>query len=117
MEVPPAFALAVEQFNQGEYYACHDTLEALWHEASEPHRTLYQGLLQIAVAGYHHRQGNLRGATLLLGEGLTRLRRCPELPAEWDFAALIAQAQTLLEALQQAPATPPAFTLTLPRLS
>jgi len=28
------------QFNQGQFYACHDTLEALWMEASEPQRTL-----------------------------------------------------------------------------
>ncbi|MCS7030898.1 MAG: DUF309 domain-containing protein [Gloeomargarita sp. SKYG116] len=118
MEVPPAFAQAVEQFNQGEYYACHDTLEALWYDAPEPQRTLYQGLLQIAVAGYHYRHGNYRGATLLLAEGLTRLRRCPELPTNWDFTALVNQAQTLLTVLQQPPSTAlPPFDLTLPRQS
>lgn len=97
---PPEFFQAIAQFNQGEYYACHDTLEALWMEAMEPERTLYQGLLQIAVAGYHLGNGNQRGAVLLLGEGLSRLRRCPELPPAWNFAALIQQGQVLLATLQ-----------------
>ncbi|MEN9216513.1 MAG: DUF309 domain-containing protein [Gloeomargarita sp. HHBFW_bins_162] len=100
MELPPEFVEAIHQFNQGEYYACHDTLEALWMEAIEPERTLYQGLLQIAVAGYHLGNGNHRGAILLLGEGLNRLRRCPELPSDWDFPGLMTQAQTLLKELQ-----------------
>ncbi|MEN9206773.1 MAG: DUF309 domain-containing protein [Gloeomargarita sp. GMQP_bins_120] len=117
MELPPTFAQAVSQFNQGDYYACHDTLEALWYDAPEPQRTLYQGLLQMAVAGYHYSHGNYRGATLLLGEGLFRLRRCSELPTEWDFAVLMTQAQKLLNALQQMPDSPPPFALTLPRQS
>jgi len=97
---PPEFLQAIAQFNQGEYYACHDTLEALWMEAIEPERTLYQGLLQMAVAGYHLGNGNQRGAILLLGEGLSRLRRCQELPPGWDFGGLIQQGQILLAHLQ-----------------
>ncbi len=74
--MPPELALAITQFNSGEFYACHDTLEALWLEASEPERTFYQGLLQIAVACYHLSRGNQRGAILLLGEGRRRLEQC-----------------------------------------
>ena len=99
-DYPPEFLQAITQLNQGEYYACHDTLEALWMAATEPKRTLYQGLLQIAVAGYHFNNGNRRGAMLLLGEGLSRLRRCQELPPGWDFAGLIQQGQVLLDGLQ-----------------
>ena len=47
---PEEFWLGVEQFNAGQFYACHDTLEALWIEATEPEKALYQGILQIAVA-------------------------------------------------------------------
>ncbi|BAZ90497.1 hypothetical protein NIES932_19970 [Raphidiopsis curvata NIES-932] len=72
---PEEFWLGVEQFNAGQFYACHDTLEALWIEATEPERTLYQGILQIAVALYHLENSNLRGAMILLGEGTNRLRR------------------------------------------
>lgn len=65
--------LAVTQFNNREFYACHDTLEALWLEAIEPNRMFYQGLLQIGVGYYHLLNNNWRGALILLGEGLSRL--------------------------------------------
>jgi len=65
---------AISQFNQGEFYQCHDTLEALWMEAGDPQRRFYQGLLQIAVAYYHWGNGNRRGCAMLLGEGLRKLQ-------------------------------------------
>jgi uncharacterized protein len=71
--LPQAFWQGVEEFRQGEFYACHDTLEALWIEAQEPHKTFLQGILQIAVACYHLSNQNWRGAVILLGEGSRRL--------------------------------------------
>lgn len=102
-EVAAEFWRGVEQFNQREYYACHDTLEALWFEAAEPEKTFYQGILQLSVALYHLGNQNLRGATILLGEGINRLR--PYLPeyADVNVAALVAQAVKLLQLLQHAP--------------
>ncbi|TGG90810.1 MAG: DUF309 domain-containing protein [Aphanocapsa feldmannii 277cV] len=64
---------AIAAFNRGEWYRCHDLLEALWHEAIEPEATFLQGLLQLAVAMLHQQRGNRRGATILLGEALGRL--------------------------------------------
>ncbi|QQE65801.1 hypothetical protein GFS31_24910 [Leptolyngbya sp. BL0902] len=61
-------------FNQGEYYACHDVLEALWMEAESMEKPFYQGILQIAVGLYHLGNHNWRGATILIGEGVNRLR-------------------------------------------
>ncbi len=101
-EVESAFWDGVEQFNQQEFYACHDTLEAIWMEAMEPQRTFYQGILQIAVALYHLGNANLRGATILLGEGLHRLRRYQPVYAEVDVTALVTQSTELLTKLQQA---------------
>ncbi|NJR37899.1 MAG: DUF309 domain-containing protein [Leptolyngbyaceae cyanobacterium CSU_1_4] len=98
----PAFWDGIEQFNQQEFYACHDTLEAIWMEAREPQRTFYQGILQIAVALYHLGNANLRGATILLGEGLNRLRRYQPIYAEIDVTALVIQSAELLTQLQQA---------------
>lgn len=71
---PDEFWQGVEQFNQHQFYACHDTLEALWMEATEPDKQFYQGILQIAVALYHLESQNWRGAVILLGEGINRLR-------------------------------------------
>lgn len=101
--MPPEFWQGIEEFNSGEYYACHDTLEALWMEAFEPEKTLYQGILQIAVSLYHLSNHNLRGATILMGEGSNRLRRCDRSFAEIDLDDLLAQASTLLATFQQTP--------------
>lgn len=95
------FWQGVEQFNQGHFYACHDTIEALWMEAKEPEKTFYQGILQIAVALYHLSNSNWRGAVILLGEGINRLQRYPATYAEIDVDELLASSATLLSALQQ----------------
>ena len=70
----PRLGEAVRLFNAGEWYACHDGFEALWHETQGPCRRTLQGILQIAVAHHHLDRGNQRGAMVLLGEGLGRLQ-------------------------------------------
>jgi predicted metal-dependent hydrolase len=72
----PRFQEAVRLFNAADWYACHDGFEELWHETQGPMRPVLQGLLQIAVAELHGERGNSRGATVLMGEGLGRLRGC-----------------------------------------
>lgn len=75
-ETAPEISLAagLTLFNQGDYYDCHDVLEALWMEADPTDKPFYQGILQIAVGLYHLANGNWRGASILLGEGVNRLR-------------------------------------------
>jgi predicted metal-dependent hydrolase len=93
--------LGVEQFNQHQFYACHDTLEELWMEAGEPDKKFYQGILQIAVALYHLGNQNWRGAVILLGEGINRLRSYPPDYGGIDVAAFLEEAASLLAELQQ----------------
>ncbi|WP_103667416.1 DUF309 domain-containing protein [Pseudanabaena sp. BC1403] len=71
--VDPAFEEAITQFNSGDYYACHDTLEAIWNDSWQSDRAFYQGILQIAVGLYHLKSQNWHGAAILLGEGTSRL--------------------------------------------
>lgn len=99
---PQEFWQSVEQFNQQEFYACHDTLEALWMEALEPQKRFYQGILQIAVACYHLSNLNWRGAVILLGEGIGRLRDYQPVYEGIDVTELLTQSIQLLEGLQQA---------------
>jgi uncharacterized protein len=99
--MPQEFWQGVEQFNSGQFYACHDTLEALWIEATEPEKTLYQGILQIAVALYHLGNCNWRGAVILLGEGSNRLRRYPSSYGGIDLDELLDQSVALLKLLQE----------------
>ncbi|MGD1907703.1 MAG: DUF309 domain-containing protein [Leptolyngbyaceae cyanobacterium] len=71
--IPDTFWDGINQFNQGEFYACHDTLEAIWMVADAAEKPFYQGILQIAVGLYHLSNHNWRGAAILLGEGSRRL--------------------------------------------
>lgn len=102
-ELPSEFWQGIAEFNRGEFYACHDTLEALWTEASEPERTFFQGILQLAVACYHLQNQNQRGAVLLLADGRRRLSQSSPEYGGLDVTSLLEQAQALLEALQADP--------------
>ncbi len=99
--VDPRFGEAVRLFNAGEWYACHDGFEELWHETQGPCRKVLQGILQIAVAHLHLERGNRRGATVLLGEGLGRLQNAGSAQLGLDLDQLRQQARARLQALQQ----------------
>lgn len=96
----PRLAEAMAQFNAGEWYACHDGFEALWHETAGSMRPVLQGILQIAVAELHHERGNLRGATILMGEGLGRLARVDANALGLELETLRQTAAMRLRALQ-----------------
>jgi len=97
----PRLAHAIALFNGGDWYACHGGLEELWRETSGRMRPLLQGILQIAVAELHHERGNLRGATILMGEGLGRLQGDLEGGLGLDLDSLRLQVGERLQALQQ----------------
>ena len=117
MTMPDTFWQGVKQFNQGQFYACHDTLEALWTEAIEPDRSFYQGLLQIAVALYHLQNQNHRGATILLGEGSNRLQRYYPDYSGINVETLLDQSLALLSTLQGLTDPPSPDTLPNPTIT
>ena len=100
-QADPRFQQGVELFNAGEWYAAHDLFEELWHETADPERRSLQGILQVAVAQLHLQRGNRRGATILFGEALGRLKRPGTPDLGLDLASLCRAAQQRLEALQQ----------------
>lgn len=100
-QIPPEFCQGIEQFNQQDFYACHDTLEALWMEASEPDRKFYQGILQIAVSLYHLSNHNGKGAAILLGEGIGRLRNYQPSYFGIDVEKPIQSSTQILRKIQQ----------------
>ena len=63
----------VELFNRGEYFECHEVLEAAWLKAGGADKTFLQGLIQVAVSFYHLRRGNFPGSSRLLRAGLEKL--------------------------------------------
>ena len=99
--IPVEFWDGVEQFNQQQFYACHDTLEAIWIQADSGEKNFYQGILQVAVALYHLSNQNLRGAVILMGEGIHRLRSFQPAYADLDIENFLEDTVALLKYLQQ----------------
>lgn len=99
-EFPAAWLQGVDEFNRRDYYACHDTLEALWMDSGDPDRKFYQGVLQIAVGCYHLHNHNLNGAVILLGEGISRLPYYQPVYAGIDVSRLSRDSTSLLQTLQ-----------------
>ena len=71
---PPGLLRGIEQFNRGEFYECHDTLEELWMAEPRPIRHLFQGILQMGVAFYHLQRRRYRPVLTLLERGADYLR-------------------------------------------
>ncbi len=56
----------IERFNQGDFYAAHDSLEEAWVLDNGAGRDLYRGILQVGIAYYQIENGNYRGAVKML---------------------------------------------------
>src|SRR5579871_3913234 len=89
---PTALRAGIEQFNRGEYFEQHETLEILWRAERDDVRYLYQGILLVGVGLYHLHRGNLRGAVAKLATGVRFLQWFAPVCQQVDVAALIADA-------------------------
>jgi len=65
---------ALNLFNNHEWYEAHDAFEEIWNSVDGDERQVIQGILQVSVSQFHLSKGNLNGATILLGEGLGRIK-------------------------------------------
>jgi len=97
---PPQLLEAVAQFNRGQYFEQHETLEALWRAESRPVRRLYQGILQIGVALYHIERGNHHGAVYMLTRGSKYLEPFAPICQGVDVQALLDAAATTLRTVE-----------------
>jgi predicted metal-dependent hydrolase len=66
---PPLLLEGIAQFNRGEFFEQHETLELLWRAERRDVRYLYQGILQIGVAFHHLRRCNHHGTVYMLTRG------------------------------------------------
>ena len=65
---------AFDQFNRGEYWHQHETLEEIWRaETDETIRNFYKGILQVGVGFYHLTRRNYNGAVKVLARGINYL--------------------------------------------
>jgi uncharacterized protein len=100
-ESPPGqLLLAIRQFNSRQWFECHETLEDLWIGEEGEVRDLFQGVLQVAVALHHWRNGNYGGAVILFNGGVKLLSRVSQACLWVDVARLISDANRMREALE-----------------
>ena len=69
----PRFLKGIEEFNQGLFFECHETLEEIWLEEHGEERRFYQGIIQIAAGHFKLEQGVPAGAIKLWHTGLEKL--------------------------------------------
>jgi len=98
-EPPEALRLGGRQFNAGQYWECHETLEELWIAEPADVRYLYQGILLIGVGMLHLHRHNLHGATTKLASGLDLLEPFEPSCMRLDVATLRTQAASVLASL------------------
>lgn len=70
----PRFIKGIEEFNSGQFFECHETLEEIWLEERGEERQFYQGIIQIAAGYYKLEQGVPAGALKLWRTGIEKLQ-------------------------------------------
>ena len=94
---PPAELLkGIHEFNAGEFFEQHETLELLWRATEDDVRYLYQGILLVGVGFYHLGRGNHHGAQAKLAAGIEMLRWFAPTCQGVDVADLVARAEQCL---------------------
>ncbi|MFZ4859587.1 MAG: DUF309 domain-containing protein [Desulfuromonadaceae bacterium] len=98
---PGQLLLAIRQFNNREWYDCHETIEELWLGETGEMRNFLQGTLQISVALLHWRNGNHGGAVSLLASGVKYLKCVSDVCLWVDVSALIADSERVRISLEE----------------
>ena len=92
------FALTL--FNDQKWYEAHDAFEDIWNTVDGDQRQVIQGILQVSVSQFHLSKGNLNGATILLGEGLGRIKTRTNINLGIDLDSFCKCLEDLLKKLQ-----------------
>ena len=96
----------IGQFNRGDYFECHETLEEIWMHEQGKIRDLYKGILQIGVALYHAKRSNLKGAMRLVSSGMELLSPFAPECMGIDVAQLLQSAGLFREELNKLASDP-----------
>lgn len=94
------FSEALDLFNNKKWYEAHDAFEDIWNNLDGDERQIIQGILQVSVSQFHLSKGNLNGATILLGEGLGRIKNRTSINLGIDLVTFCKCLEKLLIKLQ-----------------
>ena len=95
-----SLSVALNLFNNHEWYEAHDAFEEIWYSVDGEERQVIQGILQVSVSQFHLSKGNLNGATILLGEGLGRIKTRTNINIGIDLESFCRCLEDLLRKLQ-----------------
>jgi len=95
-----SFLDALNLFNNQEWYEAHDAFEDIWNTLDGDERQIIQGILQVSVSQFHLSKGNTNGATILLGEGLGRIKNRTNIDLGIDLESFCKCLEKLLIKLQ-----------------
>ena len=74
---PPQLSVAVDRFNAGAFWDCHETLEEVWLDTPYPLRFFYHSIIKVAVGFHHIGRHNRHGSRVKLSDGVRLLRLFP----------------------------------------
>ncbi len=94
------FLEALNLFNNQKWYEAHDAFEDIWNTLEGDERQIIQGILQVSVSQFHLSRGNLNGATILMGEGLGRIKNRTNIDLGIDLESFCKCLEELLRKLQ-----------------
>ncbi len=92
--------IALSLFNNHQWYEAHDAFEEIWNSVDGDERQVVQGILQVSVSQFHLSKGNSNGATILLGEGLGRIKTRTNVNLGIDLESFCTRLEDLLKKLQ-----------------
>jgi uncharacterized protein len=89
----------LQEFNRGEYFEAHESLEKAWMDDDGVGRDLYRAVLQVAVAYYQIERANYNGAAKMFLRMRQWIEPLPDTCRGIDVAQLRADARRVYQAL------------------
>jgi predicted metal-dependent hydrolase len=103
--LPIGVLRGLEEFNAGQYFEQHETLELVWRAELRPIRDLYRGVLQIGVACLQVERGNAIGALKMIDRAEKWLQPFRPSCQSIDVDRLLEDAVRLREEIERRGAT------------
>ncbi len=73
MRTPELLIQGIAEYNAGDLFRCHTTLESLWRLSRGEARRFVQGMIQSTMGLHHAMRGNIAGSLRLLDRGMAKL--------------------------------------------
>ena len=105
--VDEALQTGVRLWGAHRFFEAHECLEDVWHQAGEPDREFWKGVIQVAVGCVHHQRGNADGCVTLLRRAADYLDPYPAEHHGIDTARLRDDARSMAAVIEDAGATVP----------